>query len=130
MEWKTIMGITKIRILSSRNRRLKRVFAPSLSSSTSTAYNASELNKLGALVGLSENDVRSSTEHYKGAFGRFCSRMLLVIVVGFFVLIMLSIAASGSGWSLFEAFQEAPTTTYTPGTRYGSISPADFRDVS
>ena len=126
MDWDGIRGFVGTKIQANNDIRIKRILSPALRSRKENEHQISHLNKIGSLVGLAENEVRSVTDYRIGAVSRFCSRMLFIIVLGFFVLIMLSMAAADNGWTLWEIFQENPTTTYTPGTRYGSIHPSDF----
>lgn len=85
-----------------------------------------QLQELGAQVGLSESEVGSATRsaHYKSAIGRFCTRMLFLIVLSFAVFYVLVYALEIPLTNL----QPIPSnSTYIPGTRYGSLSPKDFR---
>ncbi len=119
----------RMRLMQIKDRRISRLFEPALENRRTTELRSRKLQDIGSLVGLNESEVSTSTEHYRGAFSRFCSRMLLVIVLGFFTFIILSILAVDSGWNLWSLIPEDPVTTYTPGTRYGSISPSDFGEV-
>lgn len=121
------MALAQIKIQSLKNRQIRRLFDPAFTSTRNRKPSTKDLSRIGYLVGLSESEVKATTEHYRGAFSRFLSRMLLVIVLGFFTLIMLSIVAADSGWVIWDLFQEEPIITYTPGTRYGAIGPSDFK---
>ncbi len=85
-----------------------------------------QLQDLGAQVGLSESEVESATssEHYKSAIGRFCTRVLFLIVLSFAVFYVLAYAL---GIPLTNLQPPPSNSTYIPGTRYGSLSPKDFR---
>ncbi|MFW9918895.1 MAG: hypothetical protein ACFFED_04800 [Candidatus Thorarchaeota archaeon] len=122
-----VVGTAQNRIRAMRSKRLGSYLEPALRSAKGRNIENERLLQIGSLVGLSEGEINSATEHYRGAFSRFCSRMLLVLVLGFFTLILLSFLAADSGWVLWDLLPEEPITTYTPGTRYGSIHPSDFR---
>ena len=86
----------------------------------------SKLHELGAQVGLSESEVGSATRsgHYKSAIGRFCTRLIFLVVLSFVVFYVLLYVIGIPLTSL----QPVPSnSTYLPGTRYGSLAPKDFR---
>jgi hypothetical protein len=85
------------------------------------------MQELGAKVGLTEKETLQAMANYPIPVGSLdvtpsAARMriltlLFVLIVLVFALTLITSTPSGGG----------PTTTYVPGSLYGSISPRDFR---
>jgi hypothetical protein len=92
--------------------------------------NRGKMEKLGTIVGLSPQEVQSVVDSRTGQIVRTSSwvvgRMLLYLsFILVLVVIMFFIFAPNLDWGTAIG-NTTPTPTYTPGTRYGSVSPKDF----
>jgi hypothetical protein len=111
------------KVFASGNTQIRRLFEPAFFRKRVDARTADRLNQLGALVGLNQNEVDSTTKHHNSAISRLCSRTVLFWAIVFLAIVLVVLV--GANWA---AYLEEPISTYTPGTRYASIRPSDFRE--
>lgn len=110
------------RVFASGNTQIQRLFEPALFRKIVDARTANRLNQLGALVGLNQNEIDSTTKHHSSAIGRVCSRTILLWAIVFLAIVFAVLVGAN-----LASYLEEPISTYTPGTRYASIRPSDFR---
>ncbi len=93
-----------------------------------TKKQMANMERLGTSLGLKKNEILAATnlpiDNMESVgrgkitlFGLLVS-IIVVVCVTFGVSLLLN---------NFHFFDSTPTFTYTPGTRYGSISPNDFK---
>jgi hypothetical protein len=95
--------------------------------SAMTRIQRMNIERLGVSVGLKRNEILAATnlpidnmESVSRGKVTFFSVLVSIIVV---VCISFGLALL---MNHFNFFDPTPSFTYTPGTRYGSINPADF----
>lgn len=94
-----------------------------------TSSQLEKIEDLGFRIGLEKSEIRKATglpidnmdmmSRSKITFFGVMVAVLVVVFISFAIAILLN------GGRLFDPFG-VPTYTYSPGTRYGSISPDDF----
>jgi hypothetical protein len=94
-----------------------------------TSSQLEKIEDLGFSIGLEKSEIRKATGvpvdnmdmMSRGKITLFgvMVAVLVVVAIGFVIAILFN------GGTLFDP-SDVPTYTYTPGTKYGSISPKDF----
>lgn len=130
MRWGNFGGIDygyrKVRIhLPSRMRKAADNI---LYSEVLTKKQIEDVTRLGESVGLKKKEVYAATNlplDNMASFGR--GRITLFgVIVSIIIIVGISFGIAML-MNYGQFFDPTPTYTYTPGTRYGSISPNDFK---
>ncbi len=103
---------------------LKKLLNPILRLRNPGSSTMLSLRKLGHGIGLDDSEIHSATGYYTGVFSRFCSRLILLTIIVFFIFVTLAGLANNEG--MLDYFLPS-NSTYLPGTRYASIRPKDFK---
>jgi len=88
-----------------------------------------KIERLGASVGLKKSEILAATNlpiDNMDSIGRG-KVTLFGLVVSIIIVVCISFGISLL-LNNFHFFDPTPTFTYTPGTRYGSINPSNFRN--
>ncbi|MDF1538908.1 MAG: hypothetical protein P1Q69_08395 [Candidatus Thorarchaeota archaeon] len=109
---------------TSNNGVLKKLLNPTLRFRNPDSSIMLSLRKIGQGVGLDDSEIHSATGYYTGVFSRFCSRLILLTILTFFIFVALAGLANNDG--MLDYFLPS-NSTYLPGTRYASIKPDDFK---
>ncbi len=109
---------------SRSNGFLQKILGPAFRNKTPNTASMQSLKNIGKGVGLDESEIQSATKYNTGAISRFCSRLIFLTIVSFFIFLALAGLANNDG--MLDYFFHS-NTTYLPGTRYASIKPKDFK---
>lgn len=129
MRWSSFGGIDygyrKVR--THLPSRMRKAADNTLYSEVLTKKQIEDMTRLGESIGLKKKEVYAATNlpiDNIASFGRG-KITLFGVLVSIIIIVCISFGIALI-MNFGQFFDPAPTYTYTPGTRYGSISPNDF----